>query len=62
MADTSKIKLKKFKTRELTKNEKFLLSLLAVVLFLWLVFKFVLTPQAERLNMLRTQKIEYQEK
>ena len=62
MADTSKIKLKKFKTRELTKNEKLLLSLLAVVLFLWLVFKFVLTPQAERLNMLRTQKIEYQEK
>lgn len=62
MADTSKIKLKKFKTRELTKNEKFLLSLLAVVLFLWLVFKFVLTPQIDKLNSLREQKIEYQEK
>jgi len=62
MADSNKVKTRKIKTRQLTSNEKLLLSLLVVVVFIWLAYKFVLTPQAERLNMLRTQKIEYQEK
>lgn len=58
----SKIRLKKFKTRELTKNEKFLLSLLGLVLFLWLILRFVITPQIDRLNGLKEQKNEYQDK
>ncbi|NLW40603.1 MAG: hypothetical protein GXY96_06730, partial [Tissierellia bacterium] len=60
MMDNKQIRLRKFKRRELTRNEKFLLSLLAIVIFFWLVYRFVLTPQFERLNSLRNQKIEYQ--
>ena len=62
MMDSKKIKLKKLKPRELTKNEKFLLSLLAIVLFFWLVFRLVLTPQLDKLSSLRQEKIEYQDK
>lgn len=62
MMKAKNIKLKKFKTRELTKNEKFLLALLVIVIFIWSVFRFVITPQTSKLNLLREQKIEYQDK
>lgn len=52
----------KIKTRELTKNEKFLLSILGIVIFFWLVYRFALLPQWDRLEELKTQKIEYQGK
>lgn len=52
----------KIKTRELTKNEKFLLSLLGIVVFFWLIYRFILSPQWDKLENLSSQKIEYQTK
>lgn len=57
-----KIKLKKFKTRSLTKNETFLLSALGLVIFIWSIFNFILTPQAEKIEGLEIQKMEYESK
>ena len=52
----------KIKTRELTKNEKSLLSLLGIVILSWLVYRFIITPQTEKMKSLSEQKIEYQSK
>lgn len=52
----------KIKTRELTKNEKVLLSLLGIVILSWLVYRFVITPQTDKMETLSAQKIEYQTK
>ena len=57
-----KISNKKIKTRELTKNEKFLLSLLGIVLIAWASYRFIITPQAEKMENLNAQKLEYQQK
>jgi len=51
-----------FKRRELTKNEKTLLTLLTLLIVLWLVYRFIYIPQTEKLALLREQKIEYEEK
>lgn len=53
---------KKIKIRELTKNEKFLLTLLGIVLLIWGSFRFIITPQAEKMENLNAQKLEYQTK
>lgn len=52
----------KIKTRELTKNEKFLLTLLGIVILVWGSYNFIITPQAEKIESLNTQKLEYQTK
>lgn len=52
----------KIKTRELTKNEKVLLSILGIVILSWLIYRFIITPQTEKIRSLSTQKIEYQTK
>ena len=51
---------KRLKTRELTKNEKILISLLAIVILFWLSFKFIYTPQQVKLELLNSQKLDYQ--
>ncbi len=53
---------KKLKTRELTKNEKFLLTLLGIVILIWGSYSFIITPQTEKIQSLNAQKIEYQTK
>ncbi len=57
-----KLLKKKIKTRELTKNEKFLLTLLGIIIVLWGSYRFIITPQAEKMESLKAQKLEYQEK
>ena len=57
-----KLLKKKIKTRELTKNEKFLLTLLGIIIVLWGSYRFIITPQAERMEDLKAQKLNYQEK
>jgi type IV pilus assembly protein PilO len=57
-----KIMKKKLKTRELTKNEKFLLSILGIILVVWGSYRFIIAPQAHKLSTLNAQKLEYQEK
>lgn len=52
--------MKKIKIRELTRNEKVLLSLLAVVLLIGAGFKFVYQPQTEKLEELALKKQEYE--
>ncbi len=46
--------------RPLTRNEKRLILALVIVLFLWGAFRFVITPQKEKLIDLETSKIEYE--
>lgn len=58
----SREKKGRIKTRELTKNEKVLLSLLCIIILSWIVYRFIITPQIEKLKDLSTQKIEYQTK
>ncbi len=53
---------KKFKTRELTKNEKVLLSLLTIVILFWLSYRFIYMPQQEKMSLLNSQRFEYEEK
>lgn len=53
---------KKIKIRELTKNEKFLLTLLGIVLLVWGSYRFVITPQVQKIENLSAQKLEYQGK
>ena len=57
-----KIWKKKIKIRELTKNEKFLLTLLGIIIFIWVGYRFIITPQAEKMENLSEQKREYQGK
>lgn len=44
--------------RPLTKKEKFLLSILIIILVFWVSNRFVLTPQAEKISQLEAEKIE----
>lgn len=57
-----KLLKKKIKTRELTKNEKFLLTLLGIIIVLWGSYRLIITPQAEKMEILSAEKLEYQEK
>lgn len=53
---------RKFKTRELTKNEKVLLSLLAIIVLFWLAYRFIYIPQQEKLEYLNSERQNYEEK
>lgn len=57
-----KLGKKKLKTRELTKNEKFLLSILVTILVVWGSYRFVITPLDHKLSSLNAQRIRYEEK
>lgn len=43
----------------LTKNEKKLISTLIFILLLWAYFKFILEPQAEKIQYLELEKVQY---
>lgn len=48
--------------RQLNKNEKVLLLLLGMVIIFWAVFRFIITPQINKLQNLTEQKYKYEEK
>lgn len=48
--------------RELTKNEKNLLTILGIILIGWGSYHFIITPQSQKLEALKGQKLEYQTK
>lgn len=47
--------------RELTKNEKVLLTLLAIVIVGWGSYEFIILPQTQKLEAMKLEKIEYEE-
>lgn len=49
------------KMRELTKNEKVLLSLLGILIIGWGTYQFIIMPQSRKLEAFSVQKTEYQE-
>lgn len=51
---------KRMKFRELTKNEKILLSLLGIVIVIWGSLRFIITPQKDKLARLSEEKTNYQ--
>ena len=55
----SRAKKIKGKSRPLTKNEKFLLTALGLILVFWVSFKFVYDPQAAKMSELETDKALY---
>lgn len=60
--ESSRIKLKKYEIRQLSKREKVLISLLIIIMLIWAIYKLAITPQIEKLNEIRDKKIEYQNK
>lgn len=50
------------KTRELTNNEKILLSILEIAIIVWVAYRFIITPQREKISTLNEQRLEYQQK
>lgn len=50
------------KMRKFTKNEKVLLTLLGIIIIFWAAFRFVITPQASKLQILMDKRYEYKEK
>lgn len=50
--------LKSKKLRPLTKNEKFLIFTLGLILFLWGSFRFIITPQQEKILSIKSEKME----
>ena len=59
-----KQKQKKFKQKkeiQLTKNEKTLIILLALIIMFWLFNKFIFTTQRNRINGLKEKEIQYEE-
>ncbi len=48
--------------RKFTKNEKVLLTLLGIIIIFWAAFRFVITPQASKLQILMDKRYEYEEK
>lgn len=50
---------KKTNRRELTNNERVLLTLLAMVIIFWLSFKFIIDPQLAEISRLESEKIAY---
>lgn len=51
---------KRFKTRELTRNEKVLISLLVIAILFWVAYRFIYTPQQEKISLLDAQRIDYE--
>ena len=51
-------KKRKMNSRPLTKSEKFLLTTLGLVVLLWGSNRFILTPQAAKIDLLEAQKTE----
>ena len=47
--------------RDLTKNEKILLFLLAIIILFWVVYRFIIDPQKTKLRDLSEKKMEYDE-
>lgn len=58
----SKAKKIKSKSRPLTKNEKFLVTSLGLVLVFWIFFKFVFEPQSTKIEELKMEKDVYDAK
>ncbi len=57
-----KQKMSKMKKKiQLTKNEKYLIFFLCIVIILWLFNKFIFTTQRNRINSLKEEKIQYEE-
>lgn len=54
--------LKKMKVRQLTKNEKVLLSILGVLIMVVGAYNFVIEPQAEKISFLNEEEMRYQAK
>lgn len=52
----------KNKMRKMTKNEKILLMLLGIVILFWAVFRFIIVPQKNKLDVLSQQKDEYKDR
>ncbi len=57
--ETKAKKKRPINLRPLTKSEKFLLTVLGLVLLFWISYKFVLTPQAGKIENLESRKLEY---
>ncbi|WP_313756432.1 LysM domain-containing protein [Tissierella sp.] len=57
-----KLLKKKIKMRELTKNEKRLLTILSIVILILGSYKFIITPLSSKIENLKAQKLEYQSK
>ncbi|MBU5254900.1 LysM peptidoglycan-binding domain-containing protein [Tissierella praeacuta] len=57
-----KLLKKKIKMRELTKNEKRLLTILSIVILILGSYKFIITPLSSKIESLKAQKLEYQSK
>lgn len=55
-------KKRNLKIWKLTRNEKILLTLLFIILFLWGIYRFIIIIQAEKLEALNEKRIEYQGK
>lgn len=49
---------KRIKTRPLTKSEKFLIISLGVIILVWGFFRFILTPQEDKIIALEGEKLE----
>lgn len=58
--EKSKKKIMKANSRPLTNSEKFLLTALGIVLVVWGSSKFILTPQAGKIDELETAKMNYE--
>lgn len=54
--------LKKRKVRQLTNSEKILLALLGIVILCWISYRFIYTPQTEKLASLGVEREEYEVK
>ena len=48
--------------RELTRNEKILITVLGIVLIGWGSYHLIITPQSQKLETLKTDKLEYERK
>lgn len=51
---------KKRKVRQLTKNEKVLLTLLGIILSFWLSYRFIYIYQTEKMQALQLERMEYE--
>lgn len=52
--------MKKLKIRQLSKNEKALLTILGAVILFWISYKFIYIPQNEKLEALKLKRAEYE--
>lgn len=52
----------KIKTRELTRNEKFLLGILGILLIILGGYRYIITPQSKTIETLKVQRLDYESK